>query len=111
MAVPDLARDELRRFCDAHTPAHMRDQMRLEATIRGNSITIADWRPLWPDKPGDWVSTNVAQLRYDPEDGRWTLYWPDRNSRWHRYDGLLPTTDLAEVLAEINADPTCIFWG
>ena len=41
----------------------------------------------------------------------WTLYWADRNSRWHRYDDLEPTTNLDDVLTEINEDPTCIFWG
>ena len=48
----------------------------------------------------------VASLAF-----QWTLYWADRNSRWHRYDDLEPTTNLDDVLTEINEDPTCIFWG
>ncbi len=34
----------------------------------------------------------------------------DRNGRWHRYDDLEPGP-VGKVLNEIEADPTCIFWG
>ena len=51
-----------------------------------------------------------VQLRYDPDAGRWTLYCADRNSRWHHYDLIEPGT-VTELLAEIEQDPTGIFWG
>ena len=35
-------------------------------------------------------------------DSLWTLYWADRNSRWHPYDDLEPTGDLDAVLREIG---------
>lgn len=41
----------------------------------------------------------------------WTLYWPDRNSRFHRYDLAQPTTDVVALLDEVDRDPTSIFWG
>jgi hypothetical protein len=41
----------------------------------------------------------------------WTLYWPDRNSRFHEYDLARPTADVVALLSEINRDPTSIFWG
>jgi hypothetical protein len=85
--------------------------MRLEATVRGNSVTIADCRPQWPDAPLEWIRGNIAQLRYQPSSRRWTLYWAGRNSRWHRYDDVDPTTDLDTLIAEIDSDPTCIFFG
>ena len=53
----------------------------------------------------------IAQLRFEPADATWALYWADRNGRWHRYDDLDPTRVLEEVLAEIDEDPTCIFFG
>lgn len=52
------------------------------------------------------VRPETAQLRYDPASHDWTLYWADRNSRWHRYDDIDP-----DLLNEINDDPTCVFWG
>jgi hypothetical protein len=111
MAVPELAVTKIRRFCEAHSPAHLRDEMRLEATTRGHSVTIADCRPLWQGAPGEWTRMNIAQLRYDPTTQHGTPYWADRNSRWHRYDDLEPTNNLDAVLTEIDDDPTCIFWG
>jgi hypothetical protein len=111
VTIPDLALARIRRFCHERTPAELRDEMRLEVTTRGNSATIADCRPLWQGAAGEWTRMNIAQLRYDPESLQWTLYWADRNSRWHRYDDLEATPNLDEVIAEIDADPTCIFFG
>jgi hypothetical protein len=111
MAVPDLAFTKIRRFCEDRTPPDFADEMHLEATRRGNSVTIADCRPLWQGAPGEWTRMHIAQLRYQPGSRRWTLYWADRNSRWHRYDDVDPTTDLDRLIAEIDSDPTCIFFG
>jgi hypothetical protein len=49
-----------------------------------------------------------APLR--PRQPRLTLYWADRNSRWHRYHDIDPGT-ADQLLDEINEDPTSIFWG
>ena len=56
--------------------------MRLEATARGNVVTVAECRPPWQGEPGEWTRMNIAQLRYEPTSTRWTLYWADGNSRW-----------------------------
>ena len=39
------------------------------------------------------------------------LYWRDRNLKFHRYDHVDPNPDVESLLAEVDADPTCIFWG
>ncbi len=54
---------------------------------------------------------NIAQLGNEPTSTRWTLYWADRNSRWHRYDRLQPTSSLDDLINEIGQEPTCIFLG
>ena len=41
---------------------------------------------------------------------RWTLDWPDRDDRWHRYEFTGAKT-LAGLLREVDRDPTGIFWG
>ena len=109
-AVPELDLARIRQFCDRRVPAHLRDQVRVEADVRGKSVTIFDCRPPWHPNLTDWSRVPVAQLRYDPDATSWTLYWADRNSRWHRYDDIEPGT-ADELLNEINEDPTCIFWG
>jgi hypothetical protein len=108
--VPELDLARIRQFCDNRVPAHLRKEARVEADVRGKSVTILDCRPPWHPNLNDWSRAPIAQLRYDPDTTTWTLYWADRNSRWHRYHDLDPGT-ADELLNEINDDPTCIFWG
>ena len=58
--------------------------------------------------PGAWTRMPIAQLRYDTAAGTWTLYWADRNRRWHRYDDLDPP-QLDDLLKEIDEDPLSAF--
>jgi hypothetical protein len=105
----DLAR--VAKYCDAKIPGHVRDEIRVEYKARGKSVTIFECRPPWHESLGsEWSRMPIAQLRLDPSGGNWTLFWSDRNDRWHLYDFIEPGT-VADLLAEIDADPTCIFWG
>ncbi|HZB41649.1 MAG TPA: DUF3024 domain-containing protein [Ilumatobacter sp.] len=108
--VSDLDLARIRQFCDSRVPGHVRDEARVEANVRGKSVTIFDCRPPWHPNLTDWSRVPVAQLRYDPASHAWTLYWADRNSRWHRYDDIDPGP-VDELPDEINHDPTCIIWG
>ena len=99
-------------FCENQTPERVRDEVRLEHSVRGKSITIVERRPPWSELIGpEWTSMNIAQLRYDEQTGKWTLHAADRNSRWFLYDNVGPVPDVGPLLAEISDDPTCIFWG
>ena len=110
-AISELDLARVAKYCDAKVPVHMRDELRIEYTVRGNSVTIFDCRAPWHESVGpEWSRLPVAQLRFDPERGQWTLFCSDRNSRWHLYD-LIEPGSIAELLAEIDADPTGIFWG
>ena len=98
-------------FCESRVPKQYRDQVRLECSRRGNSITIVERRPPWNPTDGDWSSMKVAQVRYHPATKSWTLYRRDRNERWWPYPGVATSATLDPLLAEIDADPTGIFWG
>lgn len=99
-------------FCEARVPEDLRDQMRIECSRRGKSITIAERSPPWKPEYGlEWSSVKVAQLRFDSETEAWSLFCPDRNGRWHPYDEIGPTPSVDPLLAEIARDPTGIFWG
>ena len=52
-----------------------------------------------------------SRLHYTAADKSWTLYWRDCNLRFHRYKPLAPSHRVQDLLAELNRDPTCIFWG
>jgi hypothetical protein len=53
----------------------------------------------------------IARLRYTAAGKSWTLYWRDRNLRFHIYDLIAPSSHVNDLLDEIDRDPTCIFWG
>jgi hypothetical protein len=109
-AVPEVDLVRIRKFCEDESPAEFRDEMRVEADVRGRSVTILECRPPWNDDGGEWTRQPLAQLRFDSASTLWSLYWADRNSRWHRYDGLDPGP-VGDLVDEIKHDPTCIFWG
>lgn len=74
-------------------------------------MTLYEHRAPWRESDAEWTTMSVAQLRYDMKRGMWTLYCGDRNSRWHEYTNVSPTKDIDGLLAEIDRDPTGIFWG
>ena len=109
-APPETDVARIRKYCRARVPANFRDQIRVEAAVSGSAVSIYECRPPWHPDLTEWSKVRVAQLRYSADTHRWSLYWADRNGRWHRYDDLEPGP-VDKLLCEIEADPTCIFWG
>lgn len=46
LRIPELDLARVLRFCQTRIPEHARDQVRLEADVRGRSITLVECRPL-----------------------------------------------------------------
>jgi hypothetical protein len=67
-------------------------------------------RPPW-DGRGRHTRFPIARLRYTAATGLWSLYWRDRNLKFHLYDLAEPTANVEALLDEIDRDPTSIFWG
>lgn len=115
MPLPELVKalvdKKLSAYCARRVSPRVADKLRISYTVRGSSVTIFENRAPWRPEFIEWTSTSVAQMRYDVKTGKWTLYCADRNSRWHKYEGLLPSKNIDQILAEIDRDPTGIFWG
>lgn len=107
----DLAR--VKRWCSNESPAGPADDLRVEYHVRGKSVTLCETRPPWDGRDGEWTHLDIAQLRYRPDTTDWSLHWSDRNSRWHPYDpdGYHVTGSAADLLAEVDRDPDCVFRG
>ena len=105
-----MAQKSLDDLFDKRVPIHVRDKIRFGHTVRGNSITLLEIRPVYND-PTRHTEMSVAQFRYDDETKKWTLYCCDRNSKWHEYLDILPSNVFADLVAEVDRDPTGIFWG
>ncbi len=60
--------------------------------IANRHPTILERRAPWREDYGpEWTSFPIARLRYTASTETWTLYWHDRNLRFHRYDLLAPS--------------------
>ena len=93
-------------------PVHVRDQVRLECEVSPRHLTIVECRPPWnADLGSEWTRLPIARLRYVKATNRWSLYYRDRNLRFHLYDRLPPAPHIDELLTEIDKDPAQIFWG
>ena len=111
--VREEAGAKLRRFCDKVLALHNGEEYRLEFTFRGMSATLFEFRPPWaPHVLGpEWTKIPIAQFRYDPGTAIWTLYWADRNSRWREDFESNPSSKLDDLLADVEEDPTGVYWG
>jgi hypothetical protein len=110
--LPKLDVARVRRWCEQRVPAHVRDQMRVECDVAPRHLTIVECRPPWrPQAGSDWTRFPIARLRYTKTSGRWSLFWRDRHLRFHAYDRLAPSVHVDDLLREVDADPTTIFWG
>lgn len=102
----------VRRWCEERVPAHVRDQVRVECDVAARHLAIVECRPPWREEMGsEWTRFPIARLRYTKSPQMWSLYWRDRNLRFHEYDLVPPTSRVDDVLEEIDRDPTAIFWA
>ncbi len=72
-------------------------------------MTLIETRPSFQD-PSAWTERPIAQFRFDLDEKRWCLYSPKRKKGWRHYD-LIEPSNLDDLLAEVEQDPTRIFWG
>ena len=109
MALPEeelmIVKELLDVFCQAKTD----DSVRLEYHTRGSRVTLVESRPLFID-PNILNSVNVAQFEYNMDLQTWTLYWYDRKNRRQPYPTGRNRDTLEKLVAEVNDDPTGIFW-
>ncbi len=110
--LPELDLARIRLYCQGRVPARLSDKIRIEVDVAGRSVTIVECRPPWTADLGpEWTRFPIARLRHVKAQGWWVLYWRDSNLRWHLYDLIDPSPHVDQLLAEIEADPTGIFWG
>ncbi len=112
MALPELDVAGVQRWCAARVPEHARHEVRVECQVAPRHLTIVERRAPWREDFGpEWTSFPVARLRHTAADKSWTLYWRDRNLRFHLYDLLPPSNQVEDLLGMIDRDPTGNFWG
>ncbi|MBN9097954.1 MULTISPECIES: DUF3024 domain-containing protein [unclassified Pseudonocardia] len=107
MAVPEIHVQRIAAYCATRVPAQARDQIRVEHTVRGATVTIIETRPPWDGTDAAWTRRPIAQLRYDGR--RWRLWWPDRRTRWHPVDAA-PTVSPDPLMKILDDPGSAPFW-
>lgn len=75
-------------------------------------MTVLECRPPWrADYEPNWTRLPIARLRYTKTKRRSSLYWRDRNLRFHLYELAPASSSVEDLLAEVDRDLTGIFWG
>lgn len=79
-------------------------------SIRGTAVTLVEERRSFAD-PKQWTRSPIAQFRRAATSSLWTLYWRDRNGRWHLFQPRPGSRRLEVLLQVVEEDATCIFFG
>ena len=113
--LPEEDVQRIREWVDARNegvPVEIRDKVRYELDVGHHDVTVFECRPPWKAEFGpEWTRMAVARLDFTTITNLWSLNWRDSDGVFHEYDTVNPTPDVGELLAEIDRDPTCIFWG
>lgn len=104
--LPNVDLVRVARWCDEKVPQFARNQVRMEYQVRRATVTLVERRVPWnaADTPygDDWTAQPVAQLRFT--QGKWRLWWPDRNTRWHLVDDVPASVGVVPLLEALD-DP------
>jgi hypothetical protein len=113
MMLPKDAVEVVRRWAHDQTPEEFRDRMRVdvEETPRGLTIVECSRMPGIDGETTTWLRVPNARLGYASGRDEWTLYFIDSNDKVRRYPDYGPSTEIRDLLDEIDRDPWCIFWG
>lgn len=109
MAIPEIDVARIRRWCNQRVPEHLWKQVKVEADVAARHVTIVEVRPSWRGE-GEPTRFPIARLRYTAASGMWSLYWRDRNLKFHAYD-LPPSPSVQRLLDYINDSGDPIFFG
>ncbi len=113
--IPELDLARVQRWIDtrnAEIPFDARDQIRYEIDVGDRAITVLECRPPWREDFGrDWTRFPICRFRYTKARKQWSLYWRDRNLKFHEYDLVAPTPHIDELIEHVVNDRSGIFWG
>ena len=114
MPLSDIQRADITRrltaYCEARTPLHVRDRVRLAFRIGQHDVVLFEERPRF-QRPKEWHEEAVAKFRYVAAHREWRLYCQYSDLKWHEYEPRFAAPDFETLLTEVDQDPTGIFWG
>lgn len=111
MAVSETDLALIADWCDQKVPEDKKDRIRIEHEVTNRHVDILECHPPWAEWMNGWTQHPIARLRYTTSTGLWSIYWRDRNLKFHLYDHFRPTPNIRKVLAFLDSTKDPIFWG
>ena len=110
MAIPDVELQPiLTLLSEVCTRQTIPDEAIVSVALHGNKVNLVESRRMFID-PREWFECGVAQLEFSPKTNSWTLYWFDLKNKRHQYPAGRNKDTPEKLVAEIDRDPTGIFW-
>jgi hypothetical protein len=91
-------------------PEHIRPQIDIGYSVRGQTVDIFEVRPDWKDKTVI-GHTPVARVKFVRTEEQWLLYWMRGNLKWYSYEPDHSHSTLHSALKVVSADALCCFFG
>lgn len=110
VAIPETDLQRIQMWCRERVPEHLWPQVKVEAEVDPRHETIVEVRQPW-DGVGEHTRFPIARLRYTAASGLWSIYWRDRNLRFHECDRKRPTKSVQSLLDHIADSGDPIIWG
>ena len=112
--LPELQQAQVRALfeplCVPHPDPKIASKLRYGYRFDGPAVVYFESRPDWTGRPG-WLDHDIAKFRFTKRTGLWSLFCQFSDLKWHAYEPLPYSPSLAELVAEVERDPTCIFFG
>ena len=96
-------------LCRQRNRPEFYDQLHLEYRIKAHDVVLFEVRPRWKG-PGT-MEHNVAKMKFVRTVGMWRLLWERQDLKWHSYDPLPTSDDLAQLVQEVDRDRYGCFFG
>ena len=97
-------------LCRRRSPAHLKDELRLSYSVKSHEVLVQEARRDWHD-PSEWVTLDIAKLRYVRTSDEWRLYWKRASGQWWLYEPHTRSKSLASMVKEIDIDSDGCFFG
>lgn len=110
IVLPETDLHRIRLWARERVPEHLWDELKVEADVADRHVTIVEVRPPW-DGVGEPTRFPIARLCYTRTTGLWSIYWRDRNLKFHEYKRKAPSKNVQSLLDHIEDSGDPIFWG
>jgi hypothetical protein len=114
MTLTEIETQKIKKYvgelCRKRSPEHIKDKLRIEFKIEGQSVILYEIRPVWND-PTRHTEAPFAKIKFVRAKNEWQLFWQRSDMKWHRYQPMESAKDLHILVDEIDRDPHYCFFG